>query len=202
MNNNHKDTLQHKGLTYEAFESAWYDRLDQPRSGLDRTQRRYLFYARYNKDRSERVRQAYHMSDDLRIRLEAIKEPQHWMVLTEDWCADSAFCLPVIVAAAQVSHAIELRILRRDENLDIMDQYLTGTSRSIPKLVAFSAAGTELFRWGPRPEQARLLREGLLADGVSGGDVSKRLIEWYEEGGWSQVDTELLALVTAVQHIG
>ena len=179
------------GLTYEAYRAAWIEKIQQPLNGLDRTQRRYLYYARYNNERSEQVHQAYEVSANLREAVLKIDTPQLWMVLTEDWCGDSAYNLPVLVEAARLNPKIDLRIVLRDDNLDIMDHYLTGTARSIPKLVAFSEDGAEIFRWGPRPEEAQRLRERLLEEGISGGEVSKKLIEWYDEGGWQLVDDEL-----------
>ncbi len=179
------------GLTYEAYRAAWAEKIQQPLNGLDRVKRRYLYYARYNKERSERVHQAYEVSANLREAVSKIDTPQLWMVLTEDWCGDSAYNLPILVEAARLNPLIDLRILLRDDNLDIMDQYLTGTARSIPKLVAFSEDGAELFRWGPRPAEAQQVRERLLEEGFSGGEVSKKLIEWYDEGGWHLVDDEL-----------
>ena len=198
MKNFFEDRRPHEGRTYETYQAAWAEKLEQPLAGLDKVQRRYRYYARYNKERSGRVHQAYEVSAKLREAIEKIDAPQLWMVLTEDWCGDSAFGLPVVVEAARLNPLIDLRILLRDDNLDIMDQYLTGTARSIPKLVAFSEVGGERFRWGPRPEEAQRLRENLLAEGLAAGVVSKKLIEWYDEGGWKLVDDELIEVLDTV----
>jgi hypothetical protein len=43
-----------------------------------------------------------------------------------------------------------------------MDVYLTNGKRGVPRLVAFSESGKELFRWGPRPQPvADIFREGV-----------------------------------------
>ena len=81
------------------------------------------------------------------------------MVLTEDWCVDSAFALPIFYAAASRNSLIKIRILPRDSNLDIMDQYLTNEARSIPKLVVFTMEGEELLEWGPRPAALQAVRQ-------------------------------------------
>lgn len=195
-----EDRRLHQGLPYETYQAAWAEKIQQPLAGLEKKQRRYLYYARYNKERSERVHQAYEVSEKLREALSKIDTPQRWMVLTEDWCGDSAYSLPVLIEAARLNPLIDLRILLRDDNLDVMDQYLTGTARSIPKLVAFSEDGAELFRWGPRPEEARRFREHLFEDGLSGGEVSEKLIEWYDEGGWQHVDDELTQVLSLADN--
>ena len=70
-----------------------------------------------------------------------IDHPQLWMVLTEPWCGDSAQCLPCLDILAEIHAYITMRFLLRDDNLDIMDHYLTDGKRSIPLLVAFDPEG-------------------------------------------------------------
>ena len=54
------------------------------------------------------------------------------IVLTADWCGDAMLCVPILMRIAEVA-AIDMRYLIRDENLELMDQYLTnGKSRAIP----------------------------------------------------------------------
>jgi hypothetical protein len=72
-----------------------------------------------------------------------------------------------------------------------MDQYLTGGSRSIPKLVAFSEDGTELFTWGPRPEGARQHFKKLKQQYDEKSEMIAELLEHYEEGGWQEAEEEL-----------
>jgi hypothetical protein len=107
----------------------------------------------------------------------------------------------VIAEAAHTTDAVTLRILPRDDNLDVMDQYLTGGSRSIPKLVAFSEDGTELFTWGPRPERASERFAELQEQELPKEEMIQRLLEHYEEGGWRDVDTELAEAITAAKPV-
>ncbi len=186
-----------QGLSYEAYRTQWQAALGRTLKGLDPRQRKYLYYQRYNCERAERVHQAYAPSARLRRAVERIEAPQLWMVLTEAWCADSAYNLPVLVEAARLNPHVEVRILLRDAHLDLMDRYLSYGTRGIPKLVALQADGREVFRWGPRPVEARLLRVNLRAKGLSPGEVSKHLIDWYEQGGWQQVDDELAVALEA-----
>lgn len=187
-----------EGLTPEAYEAAWDADLDVPLTGLDTAARRQVFYRRYNRERADRVRASYEVSAKLRAAVESIAAPQRWIVLTESWCVDSAYSLPVIAAAAALADDVTLRILPRDAHPDVMDRYLTNGSRSIPKLVALGADGEELFTWGPRPEAARRLREEILAAGGEPRQASARLIEWWDDEGWVAVDHELAALLAAV----
>lgn len=182
----------HQGLTYEAYLTAWREEAEAPVGGLDKDARKVRHYTAYNLERSEAVHAAYTPSDALREAVTQIETPQLWMVLTEAWCGDSAFCLPVLVEAARLTEHVTLRILLRDDNLDIMDQYLTnGASRSIPKLVGFAHDGAELFQWGPRPEAAQRLYDQERAAAKDKETAIQTLVAWYEEGGWHDVDREL-----------
>lgn len=185
----------HQGWTYEGYLAHWVERLQQPLKGLDKKQRRYHHYARYNFDRAERVHMAYEVSEKLRHLIGLIDQPQLWMILTEDWCADSAYSLPIFVEAARLNSYIDVRILPREDNLDIMDLYLTRGRRSIPKVIAFSGAGEELFKWGPKPDALHRQREAWLAQGVEGATISQATVDWYEEDGWHLVEEEFVEVL-------
>ncbi|MFK7845946.1 MAG: thioredoxin family protein [Rhodothermales bacterium] len=180
------------GLSYEDYLRTWEVHIAKPLKGLDKQARKNLFYAKYNAERAGRVVEAYQMDQKLEKLIDSVASEQHWMVLTEDWCVDSAYALPIISNAASRNRYINMRILLRDENLDIMDQYLTDGGRSIPKLVVFGADGTELYQWGPRPQSLKQQREIWKADGVEGPMLSQKGAEWYDAGGWRDVETELI----------
>ena len=183
--------LHDDGLSYDEYRAHWREQKDAPVSGKDPDARKMHHYLTYNWERQAHVHDEYTPSDDLQAAVDAIESPQTWMVLTEPWCGDSAFLLPVIAEAATLSDAISLRILLRDDHLDIMDQYLTGGSRSIPKLVALDEAGTELFTWGPRPNGAQQRFEELREQYDDKHEMIGDFIEHYENGGWREADSEL-----------
>ena len=73
-------------------------------------------------------------------------------VLTEDWCGDAIAALPVLARLAAESNKLNLRIFLRDQNLDIMDQYLKeGLYRSIPVFIFIDQAFNELGHFIERP---------------------------------------------------
>ena len=93
-------------------------------------------------------------------RVAALPGEWHLLVLSEDWCGDAVNTVPVVAKLAALSPNLELRVLARDENLDLMDAHLTGTSRSIPVVILLDAEYRERAWWGPRPTA--------LQDSVSG----------------------------------
>jgi len=192
------DRRPHDGLSYDVYREHWRKQKDRSVEEAGPDERKMHHYLNYNWERQAHVHGEYIPSDDLRAAVGAIDEPQLWMVLTEPWCGDSAFLLPVIAEAATLNDDVTLRVLLRDDNLDVMDQYLTGGSRSIPKLVAFDEGGTERFVWGPRPESARARYTELREQYDDKQKQIAELIEHYEDGAWRETDAELAeALRTA-----
>nr|WP_249306297.1 thioredoxin family protein [Lederbergia citrea] len=74
------------------------------------------------------------------------------IAITEDWCGDAMLNVPILLKLAEKC-GIEVRMLLRDQNLELMDQYLTnGTSRAIPIFIFLDQEGNEHAVWGPRAE--------------------------------------------------
>ena len=70
---------------------------------------------------------------ELSARVNALGGHWHLLVVSEDWCGDSVNIVPILAKLTQSVTNMDMRILARDENLDIMDTHLTGgKSRSIP----------------------------------------------------------------------
>jgi len=84
-------------------------------------------------------------------RAAALGGAWHLLVLSEDWCGDAVNTVPVVARLAELAPNTDLRVLARDENLDLMDAHLTGTSRSIPVVIALDEEFNERGWWGPRP---------------------------------------------------
>jgi len=185
-----------QSLTYEAYLHEWHTHVQAGMEGLDRTARKYFYYVKYNWERSVQVTQDYSPSAALTQAMARITKPQQWCVITENWCGDSAYSLPVLVAAARLQPLVTVRIFPRDQHLDVMDAaYLTNGSRGVPKLVLLTEEGEELATWGPRPAEAAQLRAKWVAEGLPGLEVANRLLAWYDTGGWRSVEGELTSLL-------
>jgi hypothetical protein len=75
------------------------------------------------------------------------------LVIAEDWCGDASNTVPIIAKLADQSPGLELRVIMRDANPEVMDQYLTNGSRSIPIVIALDESFEEIGHWGPRPTE-------------------------------------------------
>ncbi len=146
-------------FTYKEF-YEWMQHLAKTgkTSGDDQTQVLADFTA-LNRRRIARLNKTLVLGNPLIEALNNISEEQQWIVITEAWCGDSAQCLPVMGKMAEFSEKVSLKIVLRYKNPELMEQYLTNGSKSIPKLIAFNNIGEELFTWGPRPVPAQILLE-------------------------------------------
>ena len=104
-----------------------------------------------NDRRMKRLDKTIKISEETIQEFQKVKQPQTWLVLTEGWCGDAAQNLPILDKIASDTANIDLKIVLRDENLDLMDLFLTNGGRSIPKLIALDKDNNVLDFWGPRP---------------------------------------------------
>jgi hypothetical protein len=75
------------------------------------------------------------------------------LVIAEGWCGDASNTVPVVARFAELAPGFELRVIERDANPEVMDQYLTNGSRSIPIVIALDENYQEVGHWGPRPTE-------------------------------------------------
>lgn len=149
-----------------------------------------------NYQRSTRIEKTYKINDELCSLIKKIPQTQIWLILTEYWCGDSAQILPYISKFAECNELINLRILERDKNLDIMDLYLTNGTRSIPKLIAFDIHGNELFQWGPRPKLAIELVNKAKNEGKSKEEFIEQLHLWYANDRGKSIEKEFYEIIS------
>lgn len=154
-------------------------------------------FIKINFQRLGRIYKTVKINDKLHDLISKLDTPQHWIVITESWCGDSAQSLPILAKIAELSDEnIKLEIILRDDNPDIMEKYLTNGSKSIPKLVAFDEMGIELFTWGPRPKPAQRLFELWKASKELDWDgFEMQLHKWYALDKGETVQNEIFELL-------
>ena len=118
------------------------------------------------------------------------------LVITEPWCGDSLAVFPVMLAVFEVA-GIEVRVVRRDEHLELIDRYLTNGSRAIPIAVLFDESGAERFHWGPRPAPAQRIvedhRAAVAAGEIEKSEVYKKVRAFYASDRGNTIVDELAA---------
>ncbi|NWF51079.1 MAG: thioredoxin family protein [Ignavibacteriaceae bacterium] len=190
------DKRPHNALTYQEYMNQFIEEVENPpvdfKSEEDR--KRYE-HKKLNLQRSKRIEKYFSPSDELRQAVSKITEPQLWMMITESWCGDSAQNIPYFAKTAELNPLINFRIILRDTNADIMDNFLTNGTRSIPKLVVFNESGDVLFDWGPRPKPALNLFRELKEKGLEKKQILDELHLWYGRNKGQAVQKEIIGLL-------
>jgi hypothetical protein len=192
----HREKIKINGLTFKQYLQRTIEDSEKiiPEDVSEIIKSRHSIL-KLNIHRMNRVGKTYNISDELITELINIKEKQLWMVISEPWCGDSAQIVPQLAKMAEINPMIELKILLRDENPDIMDLYLTeDNKRSIPVLVTFDEQGEELLKWGSRPASAEKLVSELKEQGFSKDEYLAKLHLWYAHNKGIEVERELISL--------
>ena len=163
----------------------------------------YDKYILINKQRVKRIRKALAkdgLRGDLKAAAAGLKAGTRMLVLNEFWCGDGAQILPVHEALeAEAAGKLEVRVLLRDQNVDVMDLFLTNGGRSIPKTVLLDADMNVLGTWGPRPEDAMALVRRIKADPAIAHTYSQEVHKWFTADKQQNIQAELAVLLGHAQ---
>lgn len=109
----------------------------------------YMAQMESNQQKSYSVYEKFELPEDAEfIALLKEKKP-HVLVITEDWCGDAMMNNAILRKITDTAD-VDVHCVYRDENLELMDRYLTNGGRSIPKYIILSEDGQVLADWGPR----------------------------------------------------
>ena len=133
--------------------------------------------------------------DDVVAGVTALGARFHLLVLSEDWCGDAVNSVPYIAKLAELAPNVDLRILARDENLDLMDAHLTGTARSIPVVIVYDDQFAEHAWWGPRPSELQAWALGPEGQALEKDARYKEVRTWYARDRGRSTLTEIAALL-------
>jgi thiol-disulfide isomerase/thioredoxin len=121
----------------------------------------YQQYVSQIKSNEDRFRQNYEQTEVTQEDVARFKSlmsrpngPAKVLVLGEDWCPDVYRGMPVIARVAEAT-GLEMRVFPRDENKDIMAEFLNqGEFESIPTIVFYTKDHQYIGHWIERAKQA------------------------------------------------
>lgn len=153
-------------------------------------------YGKLNRQRMHRLEKTAIINDSLKEKVKAVTSNWTWLVITEGWCGDAAQNIPIIEKIAAENPNIQTRYVLRDENLELMDQYLTNEARSIPKLIALDTETLEEFgTWGPRPQEAMDRFYEMRAEGLEKPLIMENIQRWYIQDKNQSIQREFETLI-------
>lgn len=95
------------------------------------------------------------------------------VVITEPWCGDSLASLPILIKMGEINKKWDIRILLRDENEELIDEFLTNGGRAIPVFLFLKNDGSLISKWGPRPDTAQTIFEDH-RDKIESGEIERK----------------------------
>ncbi|TDE46917.1 thioredoxin family protein [Flavobacterium rhamnosiphilum] len=154
-------------------------------------------YSELNETRMNRLDKTMKITDENNLKLKNLNSEYIWLVISEGWCGDAAQLLPIINKMAVDSGKIELKIVLRDENDELMKLFLTNKNKSIPiVIVVDKETGSVLGKWGPRPKGATdLITDYKKEFGVIDETAKTNLQLWYLHDKGISTQNELINLM-------
>ncbi len=145
------------------------------------------------------IRARASVSSEFADRIAATGRQWYLLVLSEDWCGDAVNIVPWIDALTVSAPSLGMRILARDQNLDLMDQHLTnGRTRSIPIALLLDDSYVERAWWGPRQRPLQEWFETDAAKALTKNERYKELRRWYARDRGRTLLEELTSMIERV----
>ncbi len=191
MNTLIENSLQ-KAMDYAQYNLLFKQLAEEGRTTGEQTQEK-IDYTRLNYSRTKRLDKTAEIPEESRIAFKNISERQTWLVISEPWCGDAAQTLPLLNKIAELSDAIELKIVLRDTNLELMNQFLTNGSQSIPMVIMLDADNNVVQTFGPRSKAATNLVNDYRAEHGKIDDAFKEMLQvWYNNDKGVSIVNDIL----------
>jgi hypothetical protein len=154
-------------------------------------------YTRLNDQRMKRLDKTIKIDAQSESKIKALAKSITWLVLTESWCGDAAQTIPVMNKIAALNKNISLRLVLRDENLELMEGFLSNGAMAIPKLISIDdASGKVIGEWGSRPSSAtKMVQDYKSKYGNLTAEFKQDLQLWYNKDKGRNTVSDLLSLL-------
>lgn len=195
MNTNIKEALT-RSFSYQEYRSLVSKLIVEGKSTGNTQSEDLLHYSELNETRMNRLEKTIQVTEEVSEQISQLETKITWLVISEGWCGDAAQILPVIYKMAELSKNIDLRIVLRDENEALMNDFLTNGGKSIPKLIILDEENNVIGDFGPRPEPARkLIADYKATHGVVDEPIKVELQKWYLHDKGVSTQNEIMQLM-------
>ncbi len=184
--------------SYSEFRKRVSDLLRDNKSTAKEQSETLTHYSSLNATRMNRLEKTIQLSDEITRQLKSLRSTYIWLVISEGWCGDGAQLIPIFNKMAEASKGkVDLKIVLRDENVALMDLFLTNKTRSIPKLIVINKeTGSALAHWGPRPKGAAdLVSDYKKMHGAIDETIKVNLQLWYLHDKGISAQNEIMEMM-------
>ena len=182
------------GYNFEDYLEQIEDELEK-QIELDDPKELVPYYA-INLKQSREIRKNFRYNPGMEKKAKSYNAELKFLVISEGWCEDASQIVPIVDRLAETI-GIECKIVFRDENLELMEEYHTNGSFSVPIIIGVTPEGEEAFRFGPRPAKAMEFTNRFKKDPdkYSKDDFIEDLDRYYLENHGQDIISEILTLI-------
>ncbi|MFS4482490.1 thioredoxin family protein [Hyunsoonleella sp. 2307UL5-6] len=155
-----------------------------------------ITYTKLNARRMKRWDKTLKVSEKAQQKVAGFSRKTTWLVITESWCGDAAHVIPVLNKLAELNDNIDLKFVMRDENIELIDMFLTNGGRAIAKLIMLDTeTGEVLNTFGPRPSEATTLVNAYKAKhGKLTPEFKEDLQVWYNKNKGQNIIDDVIQM--------
>jgi hypothetical protein len=190
---NYSNIFDNEGLDYTSYKEKVSQLLSQGETTGEDHSDEMLHYTKMNLQRMNRVEKTTVLNDQLLQVIDQIKGKYKFLVITEGWCGDAAQIVPVVEKIVLSSpDKFNLKLVLRDQNLELIDAHLTNGGRAIPVLLILDEQGKLMMpKWGPRPQVLQNLLLDWKKETVDMEAIAEQLHGWYAKDKTQAIQKEL-----------
>ena len=184
-----------KATTYEAYREMTRSLLAEGKTTGPNQSEIMIHYTKLNEQRMSRLDKTVKLTDEAKEFYSSIKGEYFWLVISEPWCGDASQIVPLFSALAETSSAIDMKIVLRDENPELMDNFEQNGSRAIPVVIMIEKETLNVLgSWGARPAEAQeIVNEYKKMDPKPPYDeLATNLQKWYNKDKTKTTQKELV----------
>ena len=184
-----------KAMDYPQYNLLFRQLVEEGRTTGEQTDEK-IEYTKLNFSRTKRLDKTAQIQEENIPHFKNISQKQTWLVISEPWCGDAAQTLPYLNRIAQLSENIDLKIVLRDENPELMNAFLTNGSQSIPIVIMLNESMDVIQTFGPRSKAAtKLVTDYKTQHGII-DDAFKELLQvWYNNDKGISMVNDILEML-------
>ena len=186
----------HKAYSYSSYRNIIKRLILEGKSTAKEHNDALLDYSILNDKRMDRLDKTLKITDETFNSIQNLKRGLTFLVISEGWCGDAAQIVPIINKITETSGKIDLKIVFRDENEELMNLFLTNGNKSIPKIILVDSDYNIISSWGPRPSIAtKMVLAYKAKNGILDAEFKKNLQVWYNKDKGNSTQEDIVKLL-------
>jgi len=186
----------HNAYSYSSYRNLIKRLIAEGKSTAKEQNDAFLNYSILNDRRMDRLDKTLKITNETLNSIRKLKKDFTFLVISEGWCGDAAQIVPIINKITETSVNIDLKIVFRDENEELMNQFLTNGNKSIPKIILVDSDYNIINSWGPRPSIAtKMVLAYKAKNKILDAKFKKDLQIWYNKDKGNNTQKDIMKLL-------